>query len=360
MGGSFSLFLRIAIIAVACVMFVWHPSPQWVERAYANGAYPQWQAIAHAIAAPLPWSLGDIAALVGVAVIVARVNARLHTRQTLLRRVGLAAFDTLVVLAVYGIWFNVSWGWNYDRPPIEERAAYDASRVTPAAVNRLRSEAIAQLNALAAPAHARADDALDLPALAASWTPAVQAAGDVWTPRVGAAKPSIADPFMVATGTEGFINPLTLTSQLASDLLWFERPFSLAHEWSHVAAYAREDEANYLAIVTCLRSPDPTVRYSGWLELFLYLPPLEKYKKSTFVPLVWQDFNTIRTRNARHINATLAHWSWHTYNAYLKSKRIASGVKNYNEVTRLYLGVPLDADGLPVPRRNGTPAAIQR
>ena len=36
-----------------------------------------------------------------------------------------------------------------------------------------------------------------------------------------------------------------------------ERPFDLAHEWSHDAAYAREDEANYLAIITCLRSADP-------------------------------------------------------------------------------------------------------
>jgi hypothetical protein len=92
------------------------------------------------------------------------------------------------------------------------------------------------------------------------------------------------------------------------------------------------------------------VRYSGWLELFLYLPPLEKYERSTFAPLVWQDFRAIRERNKRHINMTLAHWSWRTYNAYLKSERIKSGLRNYNEVTRLYLGVPLDANGLPEKR----------
>jgi hypothetical protein len=71
---------------------------------------------------------------------------------------------------------------------------------------------------------------------------------------VGTPKPTLTDPFMLATGTSGFINPLTLNVAIASDVLWFERPFNLAHEWSHVAAYAREDEANYLAIVTCLRS----------------------------------------------------------------------------------------------------------
>ena len=155
---------------------------------------------------------------------------------------------------------------------------------------------------------------------------------------------------MLATGTSGFINPLTLNVALASDLLWFERPFDLAHEWSHDAAYAREDEANYLAIITCLRSPDPVMQYSGWFELFLYLPQKRHYAHREFVPLVWPDFAAMRKRNARHINVMLAHWTWRTYNVYLKSNRIASGIANYDEVTRLMLGVPLDATGLPVAR----------
>ena len=33
--------------------------------------------------------------------------------------------------------------------------------------------------------------------------------------------------------------------------------------------------------------------------------------------------------------------------SYLKTNRIASGIANYDEVTRLMLGVPLDPDGLP-------------
>jgi hypothetical protein len=220
--------------------------------------------------------------------------------------------------------------------------------VTPENAAALRERAMAEMNALAAPAHARATDPLDLEALHAAWLPAVQRGGSDWTPSVGVAKPTIADPFMLANGTSGFINPLTLNVQLASDLLWFERPFNYAHEWSHVAAYAREDEANYLAIVTCLRSPDPVAQYSGWFSLFLYLPQKRHYAHHEFVPLVWQDFAAIRKRDARHINTIFAHWSWRTYNVYLKSNRIASGIQNYDEVTRLMLGAPLDAQGLPI------------
>lgn len=253
-------------------------------------------------------------------------------------------------MGAYAVWFEVGWGWNYARAPIEARVRFDATRVTPAAADRLRDRAMLAMNALAGNAHAHAAVPFDRTELRGAWLPAVRRAGDAWIPLVGEAKPTIANPFMEASGTSGFINPLTLNVQLADDVLWFERPFDLAHEWSHVAAYAREDEANYLAIVTCLRSPDPVMQYSGWFELFLYLPQKRHYARREFVPLVWSDFATLRRRDARHINVLLARWSWRTYNAYLKGNRIASGVQNYNEVTRLILGVPLDADGLPEPR----------
>jgi Protein of unknown function (DUF3810) len=323
------------------------PHADWIERAYVNGAYPLWQHTAFALTNPFPWSLGDIAALVGVAAIVWQIVRLARNRRRRAVDWARTLLNCAAVLGIYAVWFELSWGWNYARAPLETRVRFDAARVTPAAAEALRGRAMAEMNALAAAAHARAALPLDMSVLEAAWLPAVQRAGSAWTPHVGAAKPTIADPFMQATGTSGFINPLTLNVALASDLLWFERPFDLAHEWSHVAAYAREDEANYLAIVTCLRSSDPAVQYSGWFELFLYLPQKRHYAHREFVPLVWQDFTALRKRDARHINVILAHWTWRTYNVYLKSNRIASGVANYDEVTRLMLGIPLDAQGLP-------------
>ncbi len=309
----------------------------WVEQVYVNGVYPGWENALFAISSRLPWSLGDIVVLAGIAMLVWRV----------LRRDWLGA---LAVAGLYAFWFEAGWGWNYDRAPIEARTAYDPARITPRAVDVLRARAIAQMNRLAPAAHARAPIPVDLGGLYAAWLPVVQAGGNVWTPLAGAPKPTLANPFMEATGTSGYINPLALDVHLAGDLLWFERPFDLAHEWSHVAGYAREDEANFLAILSCARSNDPVVQYSGWLELFLYLPPEARYSKRTFVPLVWQDFAAMRERNRRHINLSLANFSWRTYNAYLKTNHVASGVQNYNEVTRLYLGIARDAAGLPIPR----------
>jgi hypothetical protein len=349
MGAFFWFALRLAAIALGALALAWQPSTAWVERAYSNGAYPGWEHAAYAVTDGLPWSLGDVAAGAGIVAVVWRLvsYARGRNRRRRNAGFGMLLLDVAAIAGLYALWFELGWGWNYARAPVETRVAFDAARVTPAAAQRLRERAISQINALAGPAHARAGLPLDLNALRVAWLPAVRRAGDDWLPEVGPAKPTIANPFMEATGTSGFINPLTLTTQLAGDVLWFERPFDQSHEWSHVAAYAREDEANYLAVITCLRSPDPVLRYSGWLELFLYLPQKRHYAHREFVPLVWQDFAAMRLRDSHHINVLLAHWTWRTYNVYLKSNRISSGVENYNEVTRLILGVPLDSQGLP-------------
>lgn len=326
------------------------PNAAWIESAYADGAYAAWQNMVSSITLPLPFALGDIAGLGGIALailVVARAIAATRRRRSW-APVAEGALTLAALAGIYAVWFALGWGWNYDRAPLETRVQYDAPAANHAAMLRLRALAIARMNALASPAHARAGDDLDIAALRAAWLPVVRRLGDTWTPNVGRWKTSVVNPFMVSTGTSGFINPLTLESQLATDLLWFEQPFDLAHEWTHVAAFAREDEANYVAALTCIRSTDPRIEYSGWLELFLYLPHEPHYDRRAFSPLVWQDFAAIRARNARDINLALSQFSWHTYNAYLKSNHVAGGVENYNEVTRLLLAIPRDKTGLPL------------
>ncbi|HVS45712.1 MAG TPA: DUF3810 family protein [Verrucomicrobiae bacterium] len=354
MGGSFfrsrGFLVDTLAIAAAVVLLSIHPSAQWVERAYANGAYPIWQHAISAITLPLPFSLGDLAGVAGlaIAILIVAHNLRAMRKGRRLLPIARALYGLLALGAVYTGWFLLSWGLNYDRAPLETRTRYDASRVTLAAGRRLSDVARTNVNRLAAAAHARSGRPLDTDGLEASWLPVVRRLGDTWTPHVGAPKISIADPFMNATGTSGYINPLTLNSHLASDLLWFERPFDLAHEWTHVAAFAREDEANYVAVLTTTRSRDPVIAYSGWLEVFLTLPLKAHYKKTDFAPLVWSDFAAIRLRNARRLNLSLARFSWRTYNVYLKSNHVAAGVENYNEVARLLLAIPLDRQGLPI------------
>jgi|GEM_PF-434974 len=341
---SFTIPFDIAMVVLGVIAALWRPSPQWVEQNFTNGYYPDWQHFWYSFTPLLPFALGDVVIAIGVLGVLAAL--------ILVRPFWRGALGALALAGFYMLWFYAGWAFGYERPPLESRTDFAQSRITPAAIDALRTRVIAQMNRLAPIAHARnaaGDDPGErLLQLNQSWTPVVQRLGDTWQPQVSAAKPPIAGWFMDLNGTSGFTNPFTLETQLAPDLLWFERPFSQAHEWSHAAGFNREDEANYIAALTCLRDPDPIAQYSGALELFLYLPQLKNYPHSMFAPQVWADFAAIRKRNAHFVNLNFSRFSWRVYNSYLKSNNVASGVENYDEVTRLVAGIPLDAHGLPV------------
>jgi hypothetical protein len=348
---SFTIPLDIALIVFGALVALWRPSAQWVEQRFTNGYYPDWQHFWSAFTPSIPFALGDAVIAVGAVIIVLAVFLVRPWWRALLGIVALAGF--------YALWFYAGWGFGYDRAPVQTRVAFLPERIGDAQVLALRARAIAQVNHLAPLAHAR-QDTFDAAQLRAAWLPVVQRLGDDWTPNVQPAKPALAGWFMNKSGTSGFTNPFTLETQLAPDLLWFERPFSQAHEWSHVAGFNREDEANYIAVLTCLRDRDVVAQYSGWLELFLYLPQKTHYAHSEFVPQVWADFDAIRKRNQQFVNLNLSRFSWRVYNSYLKSNHIASGVMNYNEVTRLMAGIPLDDQGLPIVADSGKSASTPR
>jgi hypothetical protein len=314
-----------------------------VEAHFTNGYYPVWEHFLASVTGPIPFALGDAVIGAGVLVILAAVVFARPWWRTL---VGIAA-----IAGLYALWFYAGWGFGYDRAPLQTRVAYDAARLSDAQVIALRTRAMREMNRLAPIAHAaKRGETIDIVDLLDAWLPVVQRLGDVWVPDVYAAKPAAAGWFMDKSGTSGFTNPFTLETQLAPDLLWFERPFSQAHEWSHVAGFNREDEANYIAALTCLRDRDPVAQYSGWLELFLYLPQKRHYGRREFAPQVWADFAAMRRRNAKFVNLSLSRFSWRIYNSYLKSNHVAAGVQNYDEVTKLMAGIPLDRSGLPLPK----------
>ena len=48
-------------------------------------------------------------------------------------------------------------------------------------------------------------------------------------------------------------------------------PYTAAHELAHQRGIAREDEANFIAFLVCIRSDDPYIQYSGYLNMFEYV-----------------------------------------------------------------------------------------
>ena len=83
----------------------------------------------------------------------------------------------------------------------------------------------------------------------------------------GVPKRSLLERYFRVAAIDGMTDPFFLEIIVNPDTLPFERPFVVAHEWAHLAGYANEAEANFVAWLACTQG-DAMARYSGWLAVF--------------------------------------------------------------------------------------------
>jgi hypothetical protein len=81
-------------------------------------------------------------------------------------------------------------------------------------------------------------------------------------------KPSLFSPVGQFIGFTGYYNPFTAEAQLKTDIPVFLKPFVLTHEIAHQLGYAKENEASFVAYLTCKASADIHFIYSTYFELY--------------------------------------------------------------------------------------------
>jgi hypothetical protein len=159
----------------------------------------------------------------------------------------------------------------------------------------------------------------------------------------------------VNAGIDGVMNPFFLEIILNPEILPMERPFSVAHEWAHLAGYADESEANFVAWLTCARA-DANGQYSGWLEALRYtmggLPRAERTRlQQQLMPAVEDDLRAINERLGR-ADPVVSGMARNVYDAYLKSQGVNEGIASYGAMLRLLVGTAFENGW--VPRRRLT------
>jgi hypothetical protein len=288
----------------------------------------------------VPFPLFDVLWVAVTAVFVAAAYRCIHTAGW---RAGGWRFAVLTARAIAVIYlvFLATWGLNYRRVPLIEKLAFDSARVTRAAAGRLGNENAATLNALYARAQA---SPASLPGLAAAFQEAVRSLGATHPVTPGRPKPTLLGGYFHEVSVAGMTDPFFLETLVAPDLLDVERPFVIAHEWAHLAGYADESEANYVAWLTCRRS-DAAARYSAALALIGYARPDQGLKDALDIG-PRSDLYAISYRYSR-TNETLRFAAREGYDKYLKANRVERGVESYDAVVQLILGTGLDPEGNP-------------
>jgi hypothetical protein len=335
---------RLAVIGAAIVAAIVPLPAPLVERVYSNGIYPWVQRTLTTISNLVPVAIFDVlcvAALVAVGLLIARSIQAAGWR----RGAVAAAIRLVTVTAVVYLVFLGTWGLNYRRTSLEDKLQFDPARLTASATSELASRTASELNRLYLKAHS---ETVSTETLASSFARA-EAALRAPRPIVpGRPKATLLGGYFHDAAIAGMTDPFFLETLVAPDLLDVERPFVIAHEWGHLAGYADESEANFIAWLTCSHG-NARAQYSAWLTLFGHIYAATGNDRDIIEALHAGpriDLRTISDRYAR-TPRLVRFAARETYDRYLRVNRVEKGVESYDEVVQLIIGSTFDRDGNP-------------
>jgi hypothetical protein len=355
--------ILIALVLIVLGLGVWLMpiEPEQVERHYSSSEYLGLQRAITSLSNDIPIALFDVLLAIVTFVLIVRIVMRVRQvrrapRGKPWRRTGRAlswiALDAAATAAVLAIWFTLAWGGNYRRAPLRERLDFDRARVTREAALEMTRTTVREMNRLHPLAHARPWPALDaLPAtLGGAFADAQHALGQPVLATPGRPKSTVMQAYFRWAAIDGMTDPFFLETLVNTDALPIERPFIVAHEWSHLAGFAHEAEANFLGWVICQRA-DTQAQYSAWLSLYFHLAGGLPATDRRAIDADMQDGprRDLRAiieryqRSAPRVRVV----AWQMYDRFLKANRVTEGVASYNAVVTLILGTKFSPEWIP-------------
>jgi hypothetical protein len=149
---------------------------------------------------------------------------------------------------------------------------------------------------------------------------------------------------MSYTGITGVYFPFTGEANVNVSVPDSDIPATSCHEMAHQRGFAREDEANYIAYLTCKMHPDVDFQYSGTLlaliettnALYNQDPSAFKELRSKYSDGLIRDLGAIN-EYWEHYEGPVNEVSNKINDAYLKANNQSDGVQSYGRMVDLLL-----------------------
>ena len=156
-------------------------------------------------------------------------------------------------------------------------------------------------------------------------------------------KPVFASKFLSYSHITGIYTFPTGEANINVDFPDYTIPFTMAHELAHQRGIAREDEANFVAYLVCMKSSDPYIRYSATLSLWEYMMnamyTTNQVYHGMFLKIISQTVQDEEAAYAafyrQYADNTLAEVNDFVNDTYLKSQGAKEGNRSYNLVVDL-------------------------
>lgn len=142
----------------------------------------------------------------------------------------------------------------------------------------------------------------------------------------------------------GVYSPFTIEANYNRHMTAYNKPFTMCHELSHLKGFMREDEANFIAYIACMASPDIDFNYSGALMGWIYATnALYKVDAVTYQMMYERLLPEVKTE----LSANRAFWDAYegpvsevadkVNDTYLKANNQKDGVRSYSRIVDLML-----------------------
>lgn len=241
-------------------------SPQVVERYYSRGLYPLVVKGFAPLVSFVDISVGEVLLLVlAVGGIYLGYRKRSVVKTWGVKKTLFKASESVLALILV---FQLVWGLNYNRMPMKDTLRLDVHPRQAEAVYETLIFHIGRAGAL----RKKLDMRL-VPEKINLWT-GFKNLPEPYAPfKVvpGRAKPLVSSVFFSYAGISGIYNPFLAEPNYNALQRPFMKPVVMAHEIAHLQGVAREDEANFIAVMACTNHKDAYVQYSGHLLAVIHL-----------------------------------------------------------------------------------------
>ncbi|MCY3002090.1 MAG: DUF3810 domain-containing protein [Planctomycetota bacterium] len=352
-------WIALAAAAVAgALRWIAGVQPEWTEALYSRGMYPWIRSVQSAVSGLSPWSVGELVLVALLAFVIVRgvllVRAIARREERRLERLLRDLLGFVRLSSWIWVVYVFTWAFHYARLPYAHGTGLD---VRPAEVGELEAAAREWLERARELRATLKEDTkgvvaldTDLANLRVKLAAAYERAGALDERLAGpapAVRNALASPLMTLGGISGIYWPFTGEPHVNSLPPAPQRLFSALHEVAHERGFAREDEANYIAVHVGSTSGDTELAYSVSLMAYLNLHrsllasdpekavqlakerPEGLRRDSTAIAEFWKPKSKAAER-VREVSTTMN-------DTYLKAQGQVHGVKSYGRMVDLLL-----------------------
>lgn len=320
--------------------------PAFIETYYSNGIYPYISKAMRIGLGWIPFSFGDLMYGAGIIMILRWLWISKLDLIKLKRKRYTQLFLSLNIILLC---FHLLWGFNYYRQPlnvsleIEKEYTVEQLKATVLQYADLSNIVHAQLqpvDSLPVEFNRSQAELFKIASIGFERLPQPQLRQKLSPNSI---KESLLTLPLTHMGYSGYLNPITGEAQTNARINCYKTPVLILHEMSHQLGFAKENEANYVAIYAGIQHEDPYFNYSAYIFGLRYLlndlytkdPEAFKTIRTNLRPGILKDYKELSDFWAPYNDGVIEQVSQATYNQYLKANNQPDGMKTYSYVVAL-------------------------